>query len=388
MTSKVNKFCIQGGHVLLPSGETQETDIVISEGRIDAIGVSPAKTVKRIDASGCMVLPGIVDLHGDAFERQIMPRPGVTFPLELAFLDTDRQLVANGITTGFHGITYSWEPGLRGRETVIKVLKALRKVSDGLGAATKCHLRFETFNFAAADEVVDWISNGEIHFLAFNNHLPSIRKKICEDQPLSQFLERTGLAKIDFLYLVEGLSERESETTHLIEKLAKTARKNSISMASHDDKTSTIRQFYNSLGCHISEFPLTTEAITQAHKLDNFIVLGAPNIIRGGSHMGKSGLSASRNIKAGMGNILCSDYYYPALMQAPFNLSENKILDFGSSWKMVSKAPAEAAGLTDRGEIIEGKRADLILIEQLDLGDRKLKATFVNGSPVYRSCWL
>ena len=67
-------------------------------------------------------------------------------------------------------------------------------------------------------------------------------------------------------------------------------------------------------------------------------------------------------------------------MQAPFNLSENKILDFGSSWRMVSKAPAEAAGLTDRGEIIEGKRADLILIEQLDLGDRKLKATFVNGA--------
>ena len=97
MTGKVNKFCIQGGHVLLPSGETQETDIVISEGRIDAIGVSPAKTVKRIDASGCMVLPGIVDLHGDAFERQIMPRPGVTFPLELSFLDTDRQLVANGM---------------------------------------------------------------------------------------------------------------------------------------------------------------------------------------------------------------------------------------------------------------------------------------------------
>ena len=104
--------------------------------------------------------------------------------------------------------------------------------------------------------------------------------------------------------------------------------------------------------------------------------------------MGKSGLSASRNIKAGMGDILCSDYYYPALMQAPFNLSENKILDFGSSWRMVSKAPAEAAGLTDRGEIIEGKRADLILIEHLDFGERKLKATFVNGSPVYRSAWL
>ena len=104
--------------------------------------------------------------------------------------------------------------------------------------------------------------------------------------------------------------------------------------------------------------------------------------------MGKSGLSASRNIKAGMGDILCSDYYYPALMQAPFRLSENKILDFGSSWKMVSKAPAEAAGLMDRGEIIEGKRADLILIEHVGHGELNLKATFVNGSPVYRSCWL
>ena len=104
--------------------------------------------------------------------------------------------------------------------------------------------------------------------------------------------------------------------------------------------------------------------------------------------MGKSGLSASRSIKGGMGDILCSDYYYPALMQAPFNLLENKILDFGSSWKMVSKAPAEAAGLTDRGEIVEGKRADLILIEQVDTEELKLKATFVNGTPVYRSCWL
>ena len=104
--------------------------------------------------------------------------------------------------------------------------------------------------------------------------------------------------------------------------------------------------------------------------------------------MGKSGLSASRNIKAGMGDILCSDYYYPALMQAPFKLSKNKILDFGSSWRMVSKAPAEAAGLTDRGEIIEGKRADLILIEKVDIEEPKLKATFVNGRPVYRSCWL
>ena len=145
---------------------------------------------------------GGLDLHGDAFERQIMPRPGVTFPLELAFLDTDEQLVANGITTGFHGITYSWEPGLRGRETVIKVLKALRKLPDVLGRLRNVIYDLKRLNSPQQTKLLIGFQM-EIHFLAFNNHLPSIRKKICEDQPLSQFLERTGLAKIDFLYLVK-----------------------------------------------------------------------------------------------------------------------------------------------------------------------------------------
>mgnify|MGYP001159473519 CR=1 FL=1 len=112
----------------------------------------------------------------------------------------------------------------------------------------------------------------------------------------------------------------------MVEKLAKTARDHSISMASHDDKTAATRQFYNSLVCYISEFPLTAEAINQAQELGNHIVLGAPNIIRGGSHMGESGLSAAESIKAGKGDIICSDYYYPALMQAPFKLVADKIL--------------------------------------------------------------
>ena len=101
--------------------------------------------------------------------------------------------------------------------------------------------------------------------------------------------------------------------------------------------------------------------------------------------MGASGLSAAESIKAGMGDILCSDYYYPALMQAPFKLVADRILEFGDSWEMVSKAPAQAAGLVDRGEIVEGKRADLILVEELGLGQLDLKATFVNGRMVFQS---
>ncbi len=67
----------------------------------------------RFDATGLLVLPGIVDIHGDAFERQLQPRPGVDFPADIALADTESQLLANGITTAFHGVTLSWEPGLR-----------------------------------------------------------------------------------------------------------------------------------------------------------------------------------------------------------------------------------------------------------------------------------
>ena len=104
---------IEGGHVLLPEG-LATIDLLLDHGRIDAIGrTRPART---FDARGLHVLPGIFDLHGDAFERQMQPRPGVPFPASLAFRETERQLLANGVSTAFHAVTLGWEPGLRGTD--------------------------------------------------------------------------------------------------------------------------------------------------------------------------------------------------------------------------------------------------------------------------------
>ena len=122
------------------------------------------------DAGGYLVLPGIVDLHGDAFERQLMPRPGVHFAPVPALLETDRQLLANGITTAYHGVTLSWEPGLRGIEAAREFLAALSAVRPRLGADARLHLRFECFNLDAVEEVVSWIEAGRIDLLAFNEH--------------------------------------------------------------------------------------------------------------------------------------------------------------------------------------------------------------------------
>ena len=110
-----------------------------------------------IDARGLLVLPGIVDVHGDAFERQVMPRPRVAFPLDIALLESDRQAVSNGITTVFHGVTWSWEPGLRGAENARAILAGIERIRPRLGADTRYHLRHETYNLDAEPEITEWL---------------------------------------------------------------------------------------------------------------------------------------------------------------------------------------------------------------------------------------
>src|SRR6266568_4994092 len=126
-------------------------------GAITGIG-NDAAAEQRIDASGLLVLPGIVDIHGDAFERQMMPRPGVGFPLDIALCESDRQAVANGITTVFHGVTWSWEPGLRGPDNARAILDALESLRPQLGADTRFHLRHETHNLDAEPEILAWLT--------------------------------------------------------------------------------------------------------------------------------------------------------------------------------------------------------------------------------------
>jgi alpha-D-ribose 1-methylphosphonate 5-triphosphate diphosphatase len=150
---------ITGGSVLLARDGLQPADLLLKDGLIDRIGGGGGGL--SLDASGLLVLPGIVDLHGDAFERQLQPRPGVNFNADLALRDTESQLLANGITTAFHGVTLSWEPGLRS-------LTAWRAMLDALAAASwtcdmRVHLRWEAYNLDALDTAVADIEAGRVH---------------------------------------------------------------------------------------------------------------------------------------------------------------------------------------------------------------------------------
>jgi alpha-D-ribose 1-methylphosphonate 5-triphosphate diphosphatase len=378
---------IQGGRVALPDGSLEETDVLIEDGHIASVGGSLGGAETVLDARGMLVLPGIVDLHGDAFERQIMPRPGVSFPLDLALMDTDRQMVANGITTAYHGVTLSWEPGLRSRDVVVQLLEAMEANTDRFACDTRFHLRFETYALESVDEIAGWLAGGRVDLLAFNDHMPATLRRMAsgETRKLSQHYERAGLTKDEYEALVNRLVERKADVPGAIRKLAGVARKAGVPMASHDDESAGMRREFHDLGCTIAEFPLTADAAEESARLGDMIVLGCPNVVRGGSHLGPQGISAASEIAEGRGDILCSDYYYPALAQAPFILADKSIADFTAAWRLVSTNPARAVGLSDRGEIAPGQRADIVIVDRSGAGPARIAATLVAGTPVHRS---
>ncbi|MEO9901111.1 alpha-D-ribose 1-methylphosphonate 5-triphosphate diphosphatase [Nisaea sp.] len=379
---------VQGARVLVPGEGIVETSVRIEGEKIAGVGVDARLGDRLVDARGLLLLPGIVDLHGDAFERQIMPRPGVHFPMQVAFADTDRQLISNGITTAYHAVTFSWEPGLRGRDTVVAIVDGLEEARPRLLADSRFHLRFELYNLDVADEVADWMQRGRVDLLAFNEHMAPILRKADRGESLGTYTGRTGLSEEDFLALVRGLEARTDEVAPTVSRLAEIAKANNIPMASHDDRTPDERRHFNALGCGIAEFPLTLGAAEESRKLGNTAIFGAPNVLRGGSHMKDGGIRAADEVRAGRCSALVSDYYYPALPQAPFILAEAGDASLADAWDLVSCNPAHAAGLHDRGEIAVGKRADLLLVALPDGGRARVKATFCTGKPVMVSDWI
>lgn len=345
---------IEGGRALV-DGAFVETSLRIAGRDIDALDAEQGRAALHIDADGLLVLPGIIDLHGDAFERQMMPRPGVDFPTDVALIDSDRQAIANGITTVFHGTTWSWEPGLRSAENARKLLDAIEALRPQLAADTRYHLRHETHNLEAEAEITQWLSEGRIDLFAFNDHSNVKPKK------RNQLAERAGLSVEAINDMLDRVVARRPEVPASIARLAAAARAANIRMLSHDDNSPAMRQEFRALGATIAEFPVNEETARDAAAAGDFIVFGAPNVVRGGSHTGWT--KASDMIAQGLCSVLASDYYYPAQLLAAFRLAADGILPLASAWNLISSAPARAAGLADRGALAAGRRADVIVVD-------------------------
>lgn len=378
--SRAATLAVRGGLCLLPGEGLVAADVLAESGTIVSIGRRGIPAAAEIDASGCLVLPGIIDIHGDAFERQIMPRPKTGFPIDLAMRESDAQLVANGITTAYHGVTVSWEPGLRSLANAQLIASALRSLAAAFKADNRLHVRWETYALDAREAVKRMLADAPGSILAFNDHTGLERTPAKRAEIIAKSADRAMVSAAEYDRLLSAAEARHAEVPDAIAEMAAFAREHRIAMLSHDDMTAAQRSAFRALGALACEFPTTAEARDAAAAAGDPIVMGAPNVVRGGSHLGAIG--AEESIQLGRCTILASDYYYPAPLAAALSLWRRDVLPLEQAWSLVSGAPARAAGLADRGRIEQGLRADLVIIPQ----DGILPvATIVAGRAVYRS---
>ncbi len=373
---------IEGARLILED-RIETASLRIEDGRITGIDVA-RDGAAVVPGRGRILAPAFVDIHGDAFERQLMPRPGVTVPTETALLETDRQLAANGIATAYHALTLSWEPGLRSVETGWQVVRALEALRQRLTADNRIQLRWETFCPEAEPLIAHVMSGPDQHSLAFNDHTtmallhPDIplherpfdhvadypTTDLTADAFLRKMADRAKRAHMttpDFVALIVRVWAGRDAVPGHIRRIADLARSHGAPMLSHDDSQIETRSYFRRLGARVAEFPMHERVFLAAREAGDPIVLGAPNAMRGGSHLGSPG--AADMVARGLCDILASDYFYPAMLGAMVRMHADRVAPLHELWKLVTANPATAMGLTDRGRIAPGLRADLVLLD-------------------------
>ena len=328
-----------------------------------------------IDLTGYLVLPGIVDLHGDGFERHLAPRRGAMKQMAEGLVATDAELAANGITTAVLAQFVSWEGGLRGLEYADQVFEAMKQTVPHLVTDLRAQLRLETHMHDLFDRVPDLMAEWQVPYIVFNDHLPHDRLAKGKEPPrmVGQALKAGRNPQEHFRMMLE-MHARSGEVPAALDALCAKLAARGVLMGSHDDATRDGRNTWHRRGVHIAEFPETLEAAEVARASGDHVVLGAPNVVRGGSHKGN--VSAIELVTLGLCDAIASDYHYPSPRRAALLLQKTGLLSFVDAWHLVSAGPARVLGLTDRGVLAPGKRADIVI---LDAATHRVAATLVEG---------
>lgn len=337
--------------------------------------IADAPVGREIDARGFRILAGIVDLHGDGFERHLAPRRGAMTDMRAGVASAEVDLASNGITTAVMAQFYSWEGGLRAPEFARKFLAALDATRAQQLTDMRAQLRIETHMIDDYPDMLALINEHRIGYVVMNDHIP--HKRLDEGRKPPRLVGtalKSGRSPEAHLALMTALHERRAEVPEALAGFAKQLRAAGCLLGSHDDNTAEDRRSAQAMGADIAEFPETREAAQAARDTGGKIVLGAPNVMRGGSHAGN--VSALDLIADGLCDALASDYHYPALRQSVGKLVAAGACDFETAWALLSSGPAQVLGLADRGALKAGLRADLV-VEDIETG--RIAATMSAG---------
>ncbi|SLN14065.1 Alpha-D-ribose 1-methylphosphonate 5-triphosphate diphosphatase [Roseivivax jejudonensis] len=330
------------------------------------------------DLSGYRLLPGIVDLHGDGFERHVAPRRGALRETRAGLFATEAELAANGITTGVLAQFWSWEGGLRGPDFAEALCADWAEMRSAVATDLRMQLRLETHMIDDYSRVARIAARHGIDYLVFNDHLQHDRLEEGRrpKQMTGQAL-KSGRSPDAHFELMLGLHARGPEVAAASAALASDLSSRGVTLGSHDDATAEERAAWRARGATIAEFPETRVAAEGARAGGDGIVLGAPNVVRGASHKGN--VSAVDLVAAGLCDALASDYHYPAPLAAVARIVSLGVLDWTAAWRLVSEGPARLLGLADRGCIADGLRADLVILDD----DDRVAGTIAGGRVSY-----
>lgn len=317
---------------------------------------------RSVDLSGWQILPGIIDLHGDAFERHLAARRGALQDMSTGFLALDAELAANGITTAVLAQFWSWEGGMRGPDFALKMLSSLNAVRNRLTTDIRVQLRIETHMMDDFDRIEEVIAQYGITYVVFNDHLPhdALSKGKRPPRLTGQALKSARNPE-KHLEMMQSLHARTVEVPAAVTAFAARLRARGVLTGSHDDASAATRETAFAQGLTISEFPETTEAADAAQAQGVPVIMGAPNVVRGASHSGK--VAAEDVIRAGLCTALASDYHYPSLCNAAQKLTDD--IGLSPAWSLLSSGPASVLNLSDRGTLVEGMRADFVAINPM-----------------------
>lgn len=370
MSQLNSQMCLSGANILC--GDTLEPGSIAIEGPRLATPHGPCKPV---DLSGYLVLPGIIDLHGDAFEHHLAPRPSAPFPTEIALTSVDRDAAANGVTTAWMAQSWSWEGGSRGPDFAEQFLADLASYRPRALTDLRVQLRCETHTVDTAERLIDTVRRFGVDYVIFNNHIDEAVQMATTDlEGLAIWAKRAGRAVEEHLQLVKDTKAQEAQVPRYLCTLASAFDQLGVRYGSHDDLDAETREYYGMIGARICEFPVRAEPARLAKAHGNPVLMGAPNVVRGGSQSGN--IAAESLVRQGLCDALVSDYHYPALAQSAFSLTDRGVLGFPQAWALISRNAARVMGLDDRGEIAPGKRADLVF---LNAETRQIEGTMVAG---------
>jgi len=382
-TETTRNWVIAGADVVLPSGLASRGTVVVEEGRIVAVEEGkPARGRNRLQADGYWLLPGLIDLHSDAVEYSIQPRPGGQFPIEIALVELDKALAACGVTRVFHAVCIGGYGNreVRNPRMAQEIIEGLSRYRESLTVEHRFHARFEVTLTDAVATLEQLIEDGRVDLCSFMDHRPGkgqySRVEDYRDYYRSVFMSEEAIDR-----MIEERVSSASWAGPNTERLAAVCREHGVPMAAHDADAPEQIDDFHALGMVIAEYPVHPAVAAKAREVGMGVLMGGPNILRGGSLSGN--LSGIEAVRSGWCNLIGSDYAPMSLLHAIFTLQRQEACSLSEAVNMLSLNAARAVGIDgETGSIEPGKRADLVLVDPTGPVSRVM-LTLVAGRTAY-----